>query len=330
MRNDGNRRRADDVSTMPSTRMRPEFVLTALVVLALQVTLAHSVGAQNKPSPSRAGRAGEKARPAVAAAAGVGAARPTVSPQDSLRALQAFLADHGRAAYATGSAITRFTTSVVEIRPCVVTLAVHLDSPVSTDDDTVEVALARVTPTPRVAVLDDASDAWSVLVETSSGADELVSRRRVVWTRDKSTSASTRPANGAGVVLQSRANADRAARLLGTAAAGCGGMAMDPAVAAARNAPHDVSGNALTDSSVIRVKAQCRALVRERLRSPTTAAFTSDSTTIALWSKDGATMMVTGHVTAQNGFGAPLEKSYGCTFGRENEAWLPRGEALLY
>jgi hypothetical protein len=324
-----------------------------MLTLALQVALAHPASAQQKeagpppgwPGPpvtagkaSKAGKAGAApiAAPPVAAGnagaspAGSASTVPAPAPQDSLRALQAFLIEHGRAAYATGSAITRFTTSVVSIGPCALTLARHLESPVNTDDDTVEVALARLTPTPRVTVLDEASDAWSVRVETSSGAKEFASRRRLVWTRDKSVSESAKPVDGAGMVLQSRANADRAARLLGTAAAACGATAMAPAVAAARNAPHDVTGNALTDSSVIRVKAQCRALVRERLRSPTTAVFASDSLTLAYPGKTAGSMMVTGTVVAQNGFGAPLERSYGCTFVKENEAWLPQGAALLY
>lgn len=52
--------------------------------------------------------------------------------------------------------------------------------------------------------------------------------------------------------------------------------------------------------------AQCEARVKDLLKAPSTAQFSSDATGSGTWK-------VTGTVDAENSFGATLRSTYGCT-----------------
>jgi hypothetical protein len=252
-------------------------------------------------------------------------------PADSLRALQQLLTVHGKAVSASGSFLIRYSAAITEIEPCRMTLAKRDSSSVADNDDTLHVDFSLVTPNPRVTVVSDPSDSWAAILETTSGKPEIPGRRRLFFKHkvagsiQRFDSAMVFPA--ADIIVQTKARAERVAELAGRVAILCGGKPMDPRFVAERNRPRDVSGNLLSDSSIVRVKAQCRELVRGNLVSPTTAQFASDSLTYARIADDK--MQVDGKVAAQNRAGGILEKTFSCDFRREGDAWVPSGKPII-
>lgn len=278
-----------------------------------------SLTAQTTPLDTAKSRAAATEQTALSVSAGV---------TDSLTVLRALLEEHGRTATASGNFIIRYTVEIRAMDGCTVTLAKHTESSNVVDDLLSRIDLARLDPNPVVKVLDEASDAWTVRLQTSTGRDDILAMRKFVIT-GRAPRDTVGAVAFAEIPLQTRVRADRVALLVQSAVRLCGGKPMNPEVAARVNAPKDFSGNPLSDSTFVRVKAQCRALVKDELRSPTTAEFSTDSATMAYFTKSGG-LLVLGKVASQNGFGATLQKNYSCSFNKENDAWLPSGKPLIF
>jgi hypothetical protein len=232
--------------------------------------------------------------------------------------------EKGRVLLISGDLQSRYTSRAVAAGPCSLALVTIDDSQVMRQEDSTMIDLSRVAIDEPPRPFMDSTQAWIVRLETFDGAATFPA---VVSTMFKSTpldrTIKPRQASSAAVFTDTRESADVIASAVASAARGCGSQRKSSAARAAEEARRAPTADER------RLRSQCQQLVRAALKSPATAAFGADSLT-NVFVTENTTALVMGKVSAQNGLGATLTKSFSCSFKRSDGLWVPEGTPLLF
>lgn len=243
----------------------------------------------------------------------------TGGARDSLAALQSLFAEKGKTAIVTPDASMKFDTRIDKFSDCGVDVTLVFGERVTT----YLIDLRRWSPEVSVKPVGMGTALYIVSIENTSGNSD-------VPTRVVSEGEIPDSARGLSSFVDEQ-SARRASVLWASAIRSCGGVPRSPEVKARREAANRavtdsaerLRRGSLSDSAKVAIAALCRERVKRQLRAPSAAVFEPDSSWLFIENEKAGTLMLTGHVEAQNGFGGMSSRRFACSFEKYGATYVP-------
>ena len=248
-----------------------------------------------------------------------------------LTALQAYLAENGKAAAPTGRIVIKANQTIESFDGCDAVIRVRDENDVYPMIRDFRLRLSEVSPEVSVRKFQDA-DLEVVTIVSTSGESTIPAVHYIG--RDLTGEKKTADWRFVELVANDRVTADTIAMYLREAIRACGGNPRTSAAeqrAAAGQRENNRASDALLGKDIppeerSRIIAGCEAKVREQLKTPSTARF--DPNPSIMRSAGSSTMLALGKVSAQNAVGGTRDMSYICTLELYGKRWTAKSAVL--